>query len=743
MNINKKIIKETEIAGKKLVFEVGSWAIQSNMAIKASYGDTVMLITAVSGSLNPEIDFFPLTVNYTEKMFATGSIKSSRFQKRDFRSTDEMIMIGRATDHAIRPLFPSDFRNDTQVTGSVLSLDAEADPQFLFMNAVSAALLASDIPWAGPAVSAKVGYINGEYVLNPTLDQIRNESELVMVVSFVGSDLKFLAVEAEAHELPEAKILGAIEFARNNLKDLMKFMMEFAEEVNPSNTKFEYISQAVDQEIVDLVNAMSKDKVFELMARQLTKEELSPLLDELWQEIWVKYEGKYKKAKLREAFNNLEKHALQKMILDDGIRPDGRGIKDVRPIGCEIGLLPRAHGSGFFSRGITQMLTAVTLGSPSMELLVQDTYGEYTRRYMHFYSFPPYSSGETGRFGGYPKNREIGHGMLAENALKPVIPDQDVFPYTIIVNSETMSSSGSTSMAATCASTLALMDAGVPIKAMVAGVGVGLIVNDDMSKQLIMTDLAYLEDAYGFLDFKMTGTRAGVTAIQCDMKATGIPMDLVPKIIEQSKEGRMHVLDEMEKLIKEPKATVSKYAPKMVTTKIDPSDIGTVIGAGGKTIRSIQEKTGAEISIEEDGTVVATSLDEADAIEAISIIENMLKDITAGEVYDGTVVELLDFGALVEILPGKVGLVHVSELANQFVSNVTDVVSVGDTFKVKVLDSDRRTGKISLSKKALEEGYEEAPRRERSDRGGDRRDDRRGGDRGSNRNRGGNFNRDR
>lgn len=745
MKLNKVIKKETEFAGKKFTLEAGKFAILSNMAVKATYGDTVMLVTTVAGSLNPEIDFFPLTVNYVEKLFASGSIKSSRFQKRDFRSSDDMLIIGRAADHAIRPLFPQDFRDETQVIGTVLSIDKEGDPQVLFMNAVSACLTASDIPWAGPMVSAKVGYINGEYVLNPSHDQLHKESDLNLIVSFVGDNMDFLAIEAEANILPEEKILGAIDFARNNLKGMLAFIKEFAKEINPNAEKFEYESQKLDADLVNEVKLIAQDKVAALMAAGLNKDEMKPKMAEIWDSVWAKLEGKYKKVKITEAFMDIERHALQHLILDEGRRPDGRGIKDVRDISCEVSILPRTHGSAYFARGITQMLSIVTLGSPTMELINQDLYGEHTQRYMHFYNFPPYSSGETGRFGGYPKNREIGHGRLAENAIKPVLPNKDLFPYTVIVNSETLSSSGSTSMAATCGSTLALMDAGVPIKAMVAGVGVGLIVNDDMSKQLIMTDLAYKEDAYGFLDFKMTGTRDGVTAIQCDMKANGIPMDLIPKIFEQSKEGRMHVLDVMEKVISKPKPTVSNYAPKMVVTKIDPSSIGIVIGAGGKVIKGIQEKTGAEISIEEDGTVVATSINESAAVEAIQIIENLLKDIEVGEIYDGTVVEVLDFGALVEILPGKVGLAHISELSNEFVDNVNDVVAIGDTMQVKVLDVDRRSGKISLSKKALEPGYQENTSRGGGgrDRGFDRGRDSRGGndrnDRGGNGRRGNDF----
>jgi len=380
---------------------------------------------------------------------------------------------------------------------------------------------------------------------------------------------------------------------------------------------------------------------------------------------------------------------------------DGRAIDEIRSLVAEVGVLPRTHGSALFTRGVTQALTITTLGAPNMELIIQDMYGEEAKRYMHFYNMPPYASGETGRIGGMPKNREIGHGMLAEKALRPVLPSKEEFPYTIVVTTEILSSSGSTSMAATCGSTLALMDAGVPIKDMVAGVGVGLIVNDDMSKYLIMTDLAYKEDAYGFMDFKMTGTRTGVTAIQCDIKANGLPIDIIPKVFEQSKIGRMKVLDVMEATITGPRSDVSQFAPKMESTKILTEEIGTIIGAGGKTIKMIQEKTGAEISIEQDGTVVASAVERDKAQKAIEIIKNMLRDIEPGEIIEGTVEDIVDFGAFVELFPGKTGLLHISEVSDGFVQNVTDHLEIGQKVTVKVLSVDKNSGKISLSIKAL------------------------------------------
>ncbi|MFZ5424510.1 MAG: polyribonucleotide nucleotidyltransferase [Patescibacteria group bacterium] len=717
---NKIIKKEIEFAGKKITLETGKLAPMSNLAVKASYGDTVMLITANSGGYNPELDFFPLMVNYNEKLYASGTIKSSRFVKRDGRSTDDAIITGRLCDHAIRPLFPSDFSDETQIVGSVMSLEEDADATFLFLNAVSATLQASTIPWNGPMLTARVGYINNDYVLNPTRHQLHDESTLDMTVSFVGKEMKFLAIEAEANVLPENVILGAIEFARNGLKPIYDLIEDFAKAVNPKHEKFGYESVALEEDLTKDVHAIAKEKVIKLMQSGLDKVEMSTKLSELFEEVYTSLEGKYKKARIEKAFYDIEKHALQQMILDQGKRPDGRAIDEVRPITVDIDVLPRVHGSGLFTRGVTQVMTIATLGSPSDEMLVQDMYGEVSKKYMHFYNFPPYASGEIGRVGGFPKNREIGHGMLAEKALKPVLPDTKDFPYTIVLVSETLSSSGSTSMAATCGSTLALMAAGVPIKDMVAGIGVGLIVNDDMSKQLIMTDLAYMEDAFGFLDFKMTGTRNGVTAIQCDMKAEGIPMDLLPKIFEQSKAGRLHVLDKMEEVIKEPRKEVSEYAPKSAMTKIDPDKIGMVIGPGGKVIKELQERTSTDISIEEDGTVVATGFSPEGVAEAIAHIDGMTKDVEVGEIYDGVVKEIVDFGAFVQILPGKDGLLHVSEISSEYVDDVRNVLSEGQEVRVKVIKTE--DGKVSLSKRAIDdpEGYEKAASRP-SNRGGNNR----------------------
>ena len=709
--------------------ETGELAFMANMAVKASYGDTVVLVTVCAGEPKPDIDFFPLTVNYEEKLYASGLIKTSRFVKRDGKANDDAVMSKRLIDHAIRPLFPRDYMDDVQVVCTVLSLDDTADPEFAAMAAVSSALSASDIPWNGPMLTAKVGYVSGEYVINPTREQLQDKSELEMMVSFVGDDKKFLAIEAKANILPEEKVLGAIDFAREELAPLLTLIKDFSKEVNPEKKKYEYVSKALNAELMQAVEVLVKEKTFDIIKMELDKTEMTKKQDEIRDEVLTALEGKFKKVDMLRAISEVEKHAIQHLILEDGKRPDGRGVTDVRSITSSVGLLPRTHGSALFSRGVTQVLSVATLGSPSLEMIIQNMYGEDTKRFIHYYNFPPYASGETGSMNA-PKSREIGHGMLAEKALMAVIPDTKTFPYMILLVSETLSSSGSSSMASVCASSMAMMDAGVPIKDMVAGVGVGLITNDDFSKYKIMTDLAYLEDAFGFLDFKMAGTRTGVTAMQADMKASGIPMELVPRIFEQSKVARMRVLDEMEKVIKKPREAVSEYAPKMTTMQISPDKIGQVIGSGGKVIKELQEKTNSVIFIEEDGSIVISATKLVDAQKAAEIIEGMTKEVKVGEVYEGTVVDILDFGALVEILPGKVGLMHISEITSDYVAKVTDKANVGDKITVKVINTSD-DGKIGLSAKAMEPGYEPrdftADKRHFGGRGGGSRGGPRGG----------------
>lgn len=714
---NKIVKKELDFHGKKIVLETGELAFQANLAVKASYGESVVLATVVTQPAPKDSSYWPLSIAYEERLYSAGLIKGSRFVKRDGRPQDDAVVFRRLIDHAVRPLFPKDFFDETQVVVTTLSMDPEADLGFLSMIAASAVLHASNVPCEGPMTSARVGFVNGEYVLNPAYQVLHEDSELDMLISFVGDDRRFLAVEAEAHILPEDKILGAMEFARNSVEDLAKFIDDFAEEVNPGKIKYEYEPKKVPEELQNALSEFAQARVDEMFHKNMDKVEFQLELKSLKEDIKAKFGEEYDSMDIEMGLDHIKETALQKMILDEGKRPDGRGIREVRQISTSVGILPRVHGSGLFTRGVTQVLTVATLDSPANGLIEQDLYGERTKKYIHYYNFPPYSVGETGRIGG-AGGREIGHGSLAEKALKPVIPETEEFPYMMLLTSETLSSSGSSSMAATCGSTLALMDAGVPIKEMVAGVGVGLIVNDDMSKQLVMTDLAYMEDAYGFLDFKMTGTRTGVTAIQADMKAKGIPFDLLAKIVDQSREGRLHVLSEMEKTISAPKTEVSQYAPKMETITIDPDKIGMVIGSGGKTIRGIEEKTGAELGIDDSGVISVSGKTTEGVTKAIEMIQALTKEVEVGEIYDGEVTKVVDFGAFVEILPGKEGLLHVSEFSWNFVKDPHTVIKEGDWVRVKVLATEN--GKISLSKKALEdkpEGYDHGNRGDDNGRG--------------------------
>jgi len=710
--MNKIIKKETVFAGKKLVLETGGFAMRANMAVKATYGDSVIIVAIASGDSDPEKNFFPLMVQYEEKLYASGSIKSSRFMKRDGKPTDDAVVARRAIDHAIRPLFPKDYMDQIQVIVTVLSLDEQADVEFLSMVGASACLHASDVPFHGPMTSTKVGLVEDKFVFNPSREDLHNGSKLDMLVSFVGKDQKFLAVEAEANVVPDKKIIEAIHFARKGVKPVLDLITDFGKEVNPKGTKYAYESKALSEDLLKDVSSLVKDKIDQTYRDDLSQNEIDDIQDDIKEQVLTKLEGKYKKISMLLAINHLEKLSIKELVLKEGKRLDGRAVTDVRSIVSEVGFLPRVHGSGLFTRGNTQALTVATLGSPSQEILIQDMYGERSKRFMHYYDFPAYSVGEVGRY-GFPKGREIGHGMIAERALKAVIPSQNEFPYTIIAVSEILSSNGSSSMAAVCGSSLALMDAGVPVKDMVAGIAMGLIVEDEsFSDYKVLTDLSGEEDGGGYLDFKMAGTKDGVTAIQCDMKVKGLPMEILEKVITQSREGRLFILDEMKKTISSPRESLSKYAPKTASTKIDPSKIGLVIGGGGRTIKEIQEKTNSDVFIEEDGTVVVSSSSVDDTQEAIDIVSGLVREIKPGEVYDGVVEELLDFGALVKILPGKVGLLHISEVADKYVEDINKWFKIGDSVKVKVLRVER-DGKMSLSKKALEKSSDDTQQKKR------------------------------
>jgi polyribonucleotide nucleotidyltransferase len=695
--MNKIVTKQINFKGKTLKIETGELAMMANNAVVLTYGETTILATVVMGEADSSIDFFDLRVHYDPKLYAAGMIKSSKYIKRDGKPSDEAIITRRLIDHAIRPLFPKDFANAVQVIVSVLSLDKDADPEFASLLAASAVLHSSKIPFYGPMTSVKVGMKNEEVVINPTHNEI-HELDLNMIISFSGDDRKFLAVEAEANILPEEKILKAINEAHSSCEELVKLLNDFANEVNPGLEKIKYDSNKISDDIYEDIKDFSYEDLKKVFYDGLDKTKLSEAKKEVKHLATEQFKDKYESGILGRVFEDLEKKILQKMILEDDKRPDGRSQFEIRPLTSKVSYLPKVHGSGLFTRGITQALSVATLGSLEDALVIQDFYGEEIKHYMHFYNFPPYCSGEIGKTGG-AGSREIGHGMLAEKGLKAVIPSIRDFPYTIIVNTEITSSSGSTSMAAACGSCLALMDAGVPLKDMVAGIGVGLVVNDDFSKFKIITDIAYLEDAGGFMDFKMIGTRDGVTAIQCDIKLTGIPINLMPEILEQSKKARMEVLDHMKSTISEPRKELAKSAPKVVVVEIHPEKIGIVFGSGGKTIKEIQAKTNTTLSIEETGRVVISGIDSEMLEKAKNTVIGLTKDITPGEIYTGKVVKIVDFGAFIEILPGKEGLLHVSEIGHEFIKDVKTVLKEGQEFEVKVISTEN--GKISLSRKAL------------------------------------------
>jgi len=691
------IKKELDFAGKKLTLETGRLAPQTNRSVLARMGDTVVLVTVVANEPREGIDYFPLRVDYEEKLYAGGFIRGARFAKREGPPSEEAIVTARLIDHAVRPLFPEDFMKDIQVTVTVLSVDKENDPQILSFIAASAALHASDIPWTGPVAAVRLGLKNGAFIINPPADG-ENGLDLNAVVSSI--DGRILAIEAEGKEIPEEKFVEGLKVCQEPLAQLAKFIDEFAQEVG--REKYEYESVALPEEMLKDITEFAGEKIKKIVVTPMDKVDFVDAYGNLRDEVCDKFEGKYAKSDMKRALDAVEKKEIQKLIFEEGKRVDGRGLDDLRPLEIEVGLLPRTHGSAFFARGMTQALSIVTLGSSSLEQLIQNMTGEETKRYMHHYYGRPFSLGETGPIRG-PGRREIGHGSLAEKALQPMIPDKESFPYAIRVVTEILSQNGSTSMAATCGSSLALMDAGVPIKAPVAGLSIGLMTDDQESKFILLTDIVGVEDYNGYMDFKMAGTRQGMTAIQMELKMHGVPFEILEQAFTKSRENRLKILDQMDGVLDKPRGELSKYAPRITTIKIDPKRIGEIIGPGGKMIKSIIEMTKCDVDVEDDGTVLISSIEEgADPQRAKEWIEGIVKEVKVGEVYEGKVVRLMDFGAFVEILPGKDGLVHISELAHRRVPTVESVVKVGDKLKVKVIEVDS-SGRINLSKKALEE----------------------------------------
>jgi polyribonucleotide nucleotidyltransferase len=689
----KEYSKTIKWGEKDLILSTGKLAGQASGSVLARYGDTVVLATATKAPPRVDVDFFPLTVDYEERLYAGGRISTSRFIKREGRPSEEAILTARLIDRSIRPLFPKDFMNEVQVVITILSIDQENDPDIVATVATSAALAISDIPWHGPVGSIRVGYKDGTYLINPTESE-QLFSDLDLVVSGTKDGLHM--VEAGAKEIPEDVMAKAFAFAHENIQPVIEMVSELAKEAGREKSKYEVeaIEDDLKKKIVDYVKDHAGE---ELLSPEKASSEGSA--DIFKEELYKEFEGKTSKAKMAEIFEKTAKELVRKNIIEKNTRPDGRELDEVRPIFIETGILPRTHGSAIFQRGETQVLSVATLGSTTLEQLIDGMKGERTKRYMHHYNFPPFSTGETGRIGS-PGRREIGHGALAERAMIPVLPGDDKFPYTIRIVSEVLSSSGSTSMASVCGSTLSLMDAGVPISAPVSGVAMGLVTEGD--KWVVLTDIQALEDFYGDMDFKTAGTTKGITAVQMDLKITHITQSQLEKILQQGKEARLFILEKIVDAMPKSRPDLSPYAPRNVNLHIDPSKIGAVIGPGGKMINSIIDQTGTMIDIEDDGTVQISGNDPAGVEAAVEKVKALTHEVKSGEIYDGTVKRIMPFGAFVEILPGKEGLVHISQLANYHVGKVEDEVKLGDKFKVKVIEIDSQ-GRINLTKKFVED----------------------------------------
>ncbi len=693
-----------ELAGRTLTVETGKLAELANGSVLVRYGDTVVMVNVVASKEPREgIDFFPLSVDYEEKMYAAGKIPGG-FTRREGKAADKAILVSRAIDRPIRPLFPKDFRNDVVVTATVLSVEIDNSPEVCAMIGTSLALSISDIPFGGPTAAVKVGYVDGEFVINPTLEQ-RSETELDLLVA--GTMDKIAMIEAGAKELPDDKMLEAIKTGHIEIKKICEFISKIKEEIG--KPKFEYKSFEVDHDIYEEIETNFYDRMYKDVQAQ-DKETRDSNMDKLTEDVKAYFVEKYGeeraeevKTDIADSLYKLEKKSVRAMILNEHKRPDGRQIDEIRPLSCEVGILPRTHGSAVFTRGQTQVMSIATLGMSSDEQMLDGLDEEKAKRYIHQYNFPGYSVGEAKPVRG-PGRREIGHGALAERALVPVIPSEEEFPYTIRVVSEVLSSNGSTSQASICGSTLALMDAGVPIKNPVAGISTGLVTDAENSDNYIMlTDIQGLEDFFGDMDFKVGGTKNGITAIQVDIKVDGLSYKIIEEAFARTKKARQYILDEiMLKQIEKPREEVSKYAPKILTMNIKTDKIKDVIGTSGKVINKIIEETGVKIDISEDGKVVVYSIDKDQAQKALDKIEMIVREIEVGEYYDGIVTKIMPFGAFIDIGGGKEGLLHISKISKERVEKVEDVLSVGDRIIVKVLDIDHQ-GKISLKKIGTQE----------------------------------------
>jgi len=675
-----------------LILETGKIAKQANGSVTVQYGGTVVLVTAcMSREIREGQDFFPLTVEYQEKTYAAGRIPGGFF-KREGRPSESEILTARLIDRPIRPLFPEGFLNEVQIMAIVLSSDGENDPDILSVIGASAALSISDIPFVGLLACCRVGRVNNEFILNPTYAELEG-SDLDVVVA--ASAKGVIMLESKAKEVSEEIFLEAVNFGFNNLQSIISLQEKFMQEFGKPKAKIQF--KKIEPKLLEKVEELSIEKLKEIY-KLSTHDERVEGIHLLTKELESNLAGdEYTPADIKMALNEVEKLQVRRKILKDNTRIDGRGFKEIRPITCEVSVLPRTHGSSLFTRGQTQSLAVTTLGTGQDEQLIEALEGEKYKSFMLHYSFPPFSVGETAPVRG-PGRREIGHGALAEKALLAVMPSKDKFPYTIRVVSEILESNGSSSMATVCAATLSLMDAGVPIKDTVGGIALGLIKED--KKAVILTDIAGLEDHFGDMDFKVAGTKSGVTAVQLDLKIDSIDIDLLKACLLQAKEARQFVLDKMNAALAKPREELSSYAPRIEILKINPEKIGGLIGPGGKTIKAIIASTGTSIDIQDDGTVLVGSTDVVKSEEAIKMIKAITEDIEVGRIYVAKVKRITNFGAFCEIAPGKDGLVHVSELADRFVKNVEDVVKIGDEIKVKVIGIDE-LGRINLSKKQV------------------------------------------
>ncbi len=701
---------EMEIGGKTLSLEVGKLAQQASGSVLCRYGDTVVLATTVMGSkTNDSIDYFPLMVEYEERLYAAGKIKSSRFIKREGRATDEAILTARLIDRAIRPLFDDRMRNDVQVILTVLCIDQENDPDIPAMVGAVAALMLSDIPWKGPLGGIRIGRINGEWVINPSYEA-RAKSELDLLV--VGTSDKVIMIEAGAQQVSEDTTYAAIEFGLKHIGKVCAFLETIQKEIGASKKTVEEMLKKPDEEevptpeIIEKVYAWLKEKLpayltsKEKVTKKSRKEAVGRLKADLEEMLKGEQVGKEKRKKLMLIAESEAEKEVSRAILEENKRVDGRAMDEIRPLGAEVGLLPRTHGSGLFQRGETQVLSILTLGSPGDEQTLDGMEEVGKKRFMHHYNFPPYSVGEVKPMRG-PSRRDIGHGALAEKALMSVIPSKEEFPYTIRVVSEVLGSNGSSSMGSTCGATLALMDAGVPIKAPVAGIAMGLA-SDEKGNYKVLTDLQDLEDGDGGMDFKVAGTKDGITAIQLDTKTDGLSLAIVKETLEKAHAARLKILDVMFAAIPAVRPELSKYAPRIISLQINPDKIRDVIGPGGKVINEIIDATGVQIDIEQSGLVMITSTNEEGGARALEWVKRLTREVKVGEIFDGKVTRLMDFGAFVEVLPRQEGLVHISELAPQRVNKVSDVVKLGQQVKVKVMQIDEQ-GRINLSMKRVME----------------------------------------